>query len=147
MKRTLGPLVLALALTYSGFADDKKDGKFDPSKMVGEWRLVAGVRSGEKVDGDHLKDKVKVTKETIILEGEQGKFVMAYTLNPAVDPVTIDLEIKEGPVPEGKFIGIISVNDDEMRICYIPAASAMRPVKYESTKENGAFFWTLKRTK
>jgi len=125
-------------------ADDKKD-KFEADKMVGDWTIVEGVRMGEKVGADRLKVKVKVSKETFTLEGEMGKFVMGYKLGTAATPVTIDMEIKEGPVPEGKAIGIVSLKGDELKLCYVPDASAKRPEKFESTKDNSAFFFTLKR--
>lgn len=126
-------------------ADDKKDAKFDAAKMVGDWKIVEGMKQGEKVGEDHLKVKVKATKDSFILESEMGKFVMAYKLNTATNPVGIDMEIKEGPVPEGKAIGIVWVSGDDMKLCYVPDASATRPGKFESTKDNGTFFWTLKR--
>ncbi|CAN5591045.1 hypothetical protein BH10PLA2_BH10PLA2_16780 [soil metagenome] len=145
MKFIFAPLALVLSMTALVSADDKKDSKFDAAKMVGDWKIVAGTKQGEKVADDNLKVKVKVSKDTFTLESEMGKFVMAYKLNTATSPVGIDLEIKEGPIPEGKAIGVVSVNGDDLKLCYVPDASATRPAKFESTKENGAFFFTLKR--
>jgi uncharacterized protein (TIGR03067 family) len=145
VKRTFAPLIIALFLTSFLSADDKKEGKFDAAKMVGDWKIAEGVKTGEKVGEDHLKVKVKVTKETFILDGEMGKFIMAYKLNTSADPVTIDMDIKEGPIPEGHAIGIVWASGDDMKLCYVPDANGTRPAKFESTKDNGAFFWTLKR--
>jgi uncharacterized protein (TIGR03067 family) len=145
VKRILAPLVIALSLTAFVSADDKKDAKFDAAKLIGDWKIVEGVKQGEKVGEDHLKVKVKATKDSFILDGEMGKFVMAYKLNTTSKPVGIDMEIKEGPVPEGKAIGIIWVSGDDLKLCYVPDASATRPAKFESTKDNGAFLFTLKR--
>lgn len=144
MKHTVAPLVVVLSLAACVLADDKKD-KFEADKMIGDWTIVEGVRQGEKVGADHLKVKVKTTKDTFILEGEMGKFVMGYKLGTTASPVTIDMEIKEGPVPEGKAIGIVALKGDELKLCYIPDANGQRPAKFESTKDNGAFFFTLKR--
>jgi uncharacterized protein (TIGR03067 family) len=141
----IAPLVFVLSLTAIAGADEKKDAKFDASKLVGDWKIVSGMKQGEKVGEDHLKVKVKTTKDSFILEGEMGKFVMGYKLTTSAKPVAIDMEIKEGPIPEGKAIGIISVKGDEMKLCYVPDASGTRPSKFESTQENGAFLWTLKR--
>ncbi len=145
MKRTITPLVFVLFLAAFVSADDKQDNKFDAAKMVGDWTIIEGVKTGEKVGSDHLKTKVKVTKDTFILEGDAGKFVMAYKLDTAADPVSVDMEIKKGPIPEGKAKGIVWVKGDEMKLCYVPMAEGQRPAKFESTKDNGALFWTLKR--
>jgi uncharacterized protein (TIGR03067 family) len=145
VKRTIAPLVFALSIVAFVAADEKKDGKFDAAKMVGDWTIVEGAKAGEKVGDDHLKLQVKVTKETFILEGDIGKFVMGYKLDTATDPVGIDMEIKEGPIPEGKATGIVWVKGDELKLCYVPMADGKRPAKFESTKDNGAFFWTMKR--
>lgn len=144
MKHTIAPLALVLSLAAFAVADDKKD-KFEADKLVGDWSIVEGTKLGEKLGADHLKVKVKATKDTFILEGEMGKFVMGYKLGTAATPVTIDMEIKEGPVPEGKAIGIISLKGDDLKLCYVPDANGQRPAKFESTKDNGAFFFTLKR--
>ncbi len=95
VKRKIAPLIFVMSLATLVLADDKKDNKFDAAKMVGDWTIIAGAKMGEKVEGDHLKVKVKVTKETFILDGEAGKFVMGYKLDTAADPVSIDMEIKE----------------------------------------------------
>jgi uncharacterized protein (TIGR03067 family) len=145
VKFRIAPLVLVLSFAAMVSADDKKDSKFDAAKMVGDWKIVAGTKQGEKVAEDNLKVKVKVSKENFTLESDMGKFVMAYKLNPATNPVGIDLDIKEGPIPEGKAIGVVSVNGEDMKLCYVPDASATRPAKFESTKDNGAFLFTLKR--
>jgi uncharacterized protein (TIGR03067 family) len=145
VKRLIAPLVFALSLVAFVAADDKKADKFDAAKMVGDWTIVEGVRAGEKVGEDHLQVKVTATKETFILDGPAGKFVMGYKLDTKASPVGIDMEIKEGPIQEGKAIGIVWVKGDEMKLCYIPMADGTRPAKFESTKDNGAFFFTMKR--
>jgi enterochelin esterase family protein len=65
-----------------------KDDKFDAAKLVGTWTYESGVKNGEKLDKDHFKDaKVTITKESITLEGEAGKFVMSYTLDAKKKPI------------------------------------------------------------
>jgi uncharacterized protein (TIGR03067 family) len=145
--KTLATLCVALALVALAAADDKA--KLDPGKLVGDWTYVSGVRGGEKVDKERLAGKVTVTKDTFTLPaGPQDKFVMTYRVDAKAVPAKIDLDIKSGPVNEGKAEGIIAVDGDEMKICYVVAGlGGKRPEKFESTKENGAFYFVLKRAR
>ena len=76
--------------------------------------------------------------------GGDMKFVMAYKLDTKANPVTIDMEIKEGPVPEGKAKGIIAIEGEQLKLCYHPTGGD-RPKKFEATKDNGAFYFVLKK--
>src|SRR5262245_58440647 len=118
-----------------------KTATFDPAKLVGDWTYVSGVKGGEKVEKDRLEGKVTFTKDRITIPaGGDMKFVMAYKLDTKASPVTIDMEIKEGPVPEGKAKGIITIEGDQVKLCYHPTGGD-RPKKFESTKDNGAFYF------
>lgn len=146
----LTPLALALALVGLTVADDKK-AALDPQKIVGDWSYVSGAKMGDKIDKERLVGTVVITKDAINLPAENNqKFVMPYTINTKTSPAEIDLEIKEGPVGVGgKAKGIIALEKDELKICYAPemGAEAKRPTKFESTKDNGAFLFVLKRAK
>lgn len=137
---------LALCLVAFAVAQEKK--AFDAAKMVGDWTYESGMRAGDNVDKARLASKVAISKETFTLAGPDGnKFVMAYKLDAKATPVTIDLDIKSGPVNEGKAEGIISLDGDELKLCYVPQGAGKRPTKFESTKDNGAFYFVLKRAK
>jgi uncharacterized protein (TIGR03067 family) len=138
-----------LLAAYLSADEAKKDAPFDAGKLVGDWTYVSGAKSGEAVDKDHLQGKVTFTKDTITMPaGPNEKFVMAYKVDAKASPAAIDMEIKDGPVKEGKAEGIVSINGDELKICYVPTfAGAKRPTKFESTKDNGAFLFVLKKSK
>lgn len=144
---TFGIVLSAIVLIAAD--DGKKDGKFDAGKLVGDWNYVSGTKSGETVDKNRLQGKVTFTKDTITLPADENqKFVMAYKIDSKVSPATIDMEIKDGPVKEGKAEGIIAVEGDELKLCYVPTfAGGKRPTKFESTKDNSAFFFVLKKAK
>jgi len=147
--KTLGSLCLVLFAVSLAAADDadKKGSAFDPAKLVGTWKYVEGTKAGEKVEMDRLAGKVTFTKDTVTLPGgPDATFVMAYKIDAKKSPATIDLDIKDGPVKEGKAEGIIQVAGDELKICYVPVGVGKRPTKFESTKDNGAFLFVLKRT-
>lgn len=147
--KVIGSLCLGLVVVALAAADDQdKKGAIDPAKLAGQWTYVSGVRNGEKVDKDHLTSTVTVSKETFTLPTGEGQppFVIAYKINAKASPATIDMEIKDGPVKEGKAEGIIALNGDELKICYTPSPGK-RPTKFESTADSNAFYFVLKRKK
>ncbi len=147
MKRlTALGLILGVSLVASA-QDAKKSAAFDPAKLVGDWTYEEGTRGGEKVAKESLAAKVTFTKDTVTVPaGPDQKFLMAYKLDTKASPVTIDMEIKDGPVKEGKAVGIIALEGDTLRLCY-DSEGATRPKKFESTKDNKAFYFVLKRAK
>lgn len=147
MKPLVSLLVLFLAVAVTA-ADDapKKDAGFDAAKLVGDWTYVSGTRAGEKVPKEHLAGKVTITKDTMTLPaGPDKKILLAYKVNAKTSPVNLDMEIKEGPGKGGKADGIVELKGDNLKICY--AGPGKRPTKFESTKENEAFYFVLKRSK
>ncbi len=130
-------------------ADDAKKAPFDAGKLVGDWTYVSGMKAGEKIEKDRLMGTVTFTKDGITMPaGPNEKFVMAYKVDAKASPATIDIEIKDGPVKEGKAEGIVTIDGEELKICYVPQfAGGKRPTKFESTKDNGAFLFVLKKAK
>jgi uncharacterized protein (TIGR03067 family) len=142
--KTVCTLGLALLLAGAAVAEDKK--AVDPANLVGDWTYVSGVRAGENVPKDNLVGTVTFTKDTVTVPaGGDMKFLMGYKIDAAKSPATIDLEIKDGPVKEGKAQGLIALEGDTLKLCY--SAMGKRPEKFESTKENMAFYFTLKKKK
>jgi uncharacterized protein (TIGR03067 family) len=140
-------LALLLGVAVTAEEGAKKPEPLDPAKLVGDWTYVSGVKAGEKLPADHLAGKVTFTKDTVLVPaGKDMKFVMAYKIDPKASPATIDLDIKDGPVKEGKAAGIIALEGDELKLCYA-VAPGKRPEKFESTKDNGAMYFVLKRAK
>ena len=142
----LGVALLLVSATTG--ADDKK--AFDAAKVAGTWSYQSGVVNGGKVDKDHLVGKVEFTKDSITVpSGDKDKpFKMTYKINTKHTPALIDMEIKDGPVKEGKAEGIISLEGDELKIAYVVAGSGhKRPTKFESAKDSGVFLFTLKKAK
>jgi uncharacterized protein (TIGR03067 family) len=152
--KTLASLTLALMVVSFAAADDKKPEEkkkdFDAAKLVGDWTYVSGIKAGTKVEKEALAGKVTFTKDMITIPaGPDAKFLMSYKIDAKSTPAGLDMEIKDGPVKEGKAIGIISLDGDELKICYIPimGKDVKRPTKFESTKDDGAFVFVLKRSK
>ena len=142
------PFVVACALTTAAAED--KPAKFDPEKLLGKYVDIEGVKAGEKADPDRLKGQfVTVTKDVFKIEGDKPEqtFEFAYKLNTDKSPVEIDLEIQFPDDLKGnKARGIISLDGKTLKLCY-HSDNKDRPKKFESTKENGYFLWTMKRAK
>jgi uncharacterized protein (TIGR03067 family) len=145
----LGGMLLVAAMAMTAKAEEKAAAKFDPAKMVGKWEYVSGVRAGDKVDKDRLGAAVTFTKDMITVPAGDGKFLMKYKIDAKASPATIDMEIKDGPVKEGKALGIVEIKDGQLKLCYVSVSGDddKRPTKFESTKENKAFYFVLKRAK
>ncbi len=151
--KSLYSLILALFAVAFVVGEEKKDA-FDSAKLLGDWTYVSGTKAGEAVPKDHLAGKVVFTKDTITVPaGPDAKFVMTYKIDAKASPTAIDITIKESPVPDAKDTkaeGILVLEGDELKLCYVDASAkdrAKRPAKFESTKENKAFYFVFKRAK
>lgn len=147
LSRILGLIAASLLVAVAG-AENKPD-KIDPAKLLGKYVDIEGVKSGEKADADRLKGQfVNITKDTFKIEGEKSEqtFEFSYKLKPDTSPVEIDLEIVYPDDLKGnKAIGIISLDGDKLKLCYNTEIKD-RPKTFESTKENGYFLWTMKKS-
>jgi len=145
MRKTLAPLAFALLVVGHAQSEEKAKGAFDAAKLAGDWKISSGLRNGEKISEMGMKMPIKVTKDDFILGAGEMKFVMGYKLDTKAKPVAIDLSIKSGPVPEGKAIGIIAMDGNKMKLCYVTddGSGVKRPTKFESTKDNNAALFEL----
>lgn len=138
--RTTLVLGLAIVLAAPLAADDKK---FDAAKLVGNWEYKSGEKSGTKLEGESLKPKIKITKETITVGEGDMLFEFKYTLDTSKDPVTIDMEMTKSPFGAGmKAKGIIAFDGDDVKLCYAPEGD--RPAKFDGAK---AHLFVLKKAK
>ena len=139
-------LVVALGVALTARAEDAK---FDASKMEGKWTYVSGKKAGADSAKEALMGTVEITKDKITIPGPDGKsFSIGYKLDVKPSPVKVDLEILDGDFKGGMAEGIIELKDDELKICYgLTSMGGKRPEKFESTKDNGAHYFVLKRKK
>ncbi|HYV36444.1 MAG TPA: TIGR03067 domain-containing protein [Gemmataceae bacterium] len=144
----LAMLVAALLVANLNAGDTAKGGQFDAAKLVGTWKYVSGVKDGEKMDADRFKDQeLVIAKDKITLKAPDATFVMKYELDSKKTPVTIKLEITEGPFGEGmKANGIIELNGDDLKFCYAPMGGE-GPKAFEAKQGSGFHFFVLKRGK
>ena len=141
--------VSAVALVVcAGFAT--AEDKFDAKKLEGKWAISAGWKEGAKLDAKNVEGEITITKDTITIKAADMTHVMGYTVDGTKSPVTIDMVGKEGPAKDLKAEGIIEVKGEEVHLAYvaqIPGMEGKRPTKMESTKENKAFYFVMKKAK
>jgi uncharacterized protein (TIGR03067 family) len=136
-----------LAVSTAGADDAKKADKLDLAKLVGTWKLTSGMKAGQKVGADGLKGLVIFGKKQITLKGQtpDEQFEIKYTVNASASSATIDMEIvKPEPFKGTKSKGIIKLENGVLTLCYIPMGDK-RPAKFESTAENNAHLFTMKK--
>ncbi len=141
--------VAALVLSPVRAADkDKEEAKFDSAKLVGTWTYVSAEEDGKKKTADDFKKaSVEITKDTIMLKGEDATYVIKYTLDTKKDPVQVAMEITKGPQGEGaKSAGIIELKGDELKLCYNPM-SEEAPKEFGAKADSKLHFFVLKRKK
>ena len=129
-------------------AEDKP--KFDAAKLEGKWKFTEGAKSGAKVDAKNLESEVTITKDTFTIKGGDDKHVMSFKIDTTKSPIQIDMEGKEGASAGTKAEGIIELDGDTIKLAYgtnIPGFEAKRPGKFESTADNKAFYFVMKRAK
>ena len=124
--------------------------KFDPAKLTGKWKFTEGTKAGMKVNDTGLAADVTIDKDKITIKGGDMTHVMEYKLDTTKTPVEISLEGKEGPALGSKADGIIELDGDTLKLAYttnIPGFDGKKPTKFESTADNKAFYFVLKRAK
>jgi uncharacterized protein (TIGR03067 family) len=143
-----GACAVLLAAGPLGAGDKGKDDKFDPAKLVGTWKLVAGVKDGQKMGEEDLKKfQVILTKDQLTLKADDATFEMKYDLDAKKKPIAIKLEITKGPIGEGsKADGIIELNGDDLKLCYA-SMGGDAPKTFEAKEGSKVHLFTMKRTK
>lgn len=123
-----------------------KEPALKPADLVGSWKYKSGQRAGEDVAEDRLAmGGVTFAEDTLTIPaGPDAEFVMGYKLKAGKQFTEIDMEIQSGPAPEGKAVGILKWENDELTLCYDPTG-ATRPTKFESTGDNGFFLFVMKK--
>lgn len=129
------------------FVMEREGQAVNKDSLQGEWAFVSGTTGGNDVAAGILEAAdVNISGDSITLPAGPQKFVFGFQLDTKKSPVTIDMDIREGPVPEGIALGIVKMDGDQFVLCYDPTGQN-RPGTFESTEENGFFLFTLKRKK
>jgi uncharacterized protein (TIGR03067 family) len=138
-------MVLSLAIAFSATTVVAAD--FDAKKLEGTWTFKSGMKAGTKAADESLKGEVVVKGDVMKMPLGDMMFEFKLVIDGKKTPVEVDMEITEGPIGKGeKRKGILSLEGDELKICYPADGSADRPTKFDGEK-NHLFVLTKKKAK
>jgi uncharacterized protein (TIGR03067 family) len=124
-------------------------GQKELKKFEGKWKpekLVVDGKEEMPPDGD---DKLLEFKGRKMLVGEKEFFDVA-ALDPSTDPKILDLKALQdmGPITKDTiYEAIYKIDGDTLMIALHVGEAKKRPEKFESVKDSGVVFITLKREK
>ena len=130
-------------------ADDapKKAMKIDPDKLVGSYKVVAGLKAGEAMSDDAKKDAIVFTKDKIAVKNNGMDFSFSYKLDLTKDPTEVDLTGVEPEFIKDKLAkGVMKYEGGKIYLAYDPQGEK-RPKDFTSTKDNGTFSFELVKEK
>src|SRR5687767_6264047 len=120
MLRTLIVALFALSL-LTAVAAGAQDAKLDPAKLIGDWEIVSGVGSGEKIPAERLPKKVTIAKDTLTLPAGDAPFVFTYKVDATASPAKLDMTIKESPFGADPTVtkGLLQLAGDQLTLGYV----------------------------
>jgi uncharacterized protein (TIGR03067 family) len=111
----------SILVVIPAFADEKPAAD---TALKGKWEVTSAKFNGSELTS--LKGRVLDFggEEFTTYEGEAKGRTLTFMLNPKADPKQIDLD-RGGP--GGKALGIYSINEDELKLCYAEPGPSGRP--------------------
>jgi uncharacterized protein (TIGR03067 family) len=141
----MSPTLLFAALALTTAAPKLKDPPKTPPSIVGRWEVVKWLQNGsemgfpENTIHDYAADGTRVIRNGDTKESGERRFELV----PKDGPQAVDLyRVLDGMTDQ--FRGIYKVEKDTMTLC-IGRAGGERPMKFESTPDNGWILMTFKR--
>lgn len=143
MTRPALACLLALFVPAVLASDDKKpDAKTEPAALKGRWKVTAVTFDGKELPAGDRSIAFE-DKQFVAFDGEKKLRALAFTIDPAADPVTIDMT-RDGS--DQKTLGLLVRAGDKLTICYAEPGAA-RPKKLESKPGGRTYLMTLERVK
>jgi uncharacterized protein (TIGR03067 family) len=151
MKWAITPIVMILALWTGGFADDPPKiptVKDELNLLQGTWQVSSWEESGKPITAREMKDRNVFFGGNVFMfrKGEKVFQAGAMQLDPSKSPKTVNLSVKEGEGRDGVLLGVYSIENDTVKLCFDPSGQA-RPKSFKSDADNEFTFVTLKKQK
>jgi len=118
-------------------------------ELTGTWQAVSYSLDGNKApDEDMKKIKLSIDSEGKTAALRDGQVFIASTtrIDPARDPMTIDVTFTEGEARGRTALGIYKIEDDVLTICRTAPGKA-RPTEFSSRPGSGQTLMAYKREK
>lgn len=140
-------LVRALVtLVAVGGAAAAQDKPADAPPLVGQWKVTAGAKNGERMDQAKLNEVAVFGKDTITMKTPDGTFEFTYTADAKANPMTVDMTVVKPDMLKGaKALGIVRLAGNAMVLCYNAGKDGQRPAVFQSSKENKFFLFVLEK--
>lgn len=136
-------LILGLALTVAAPAPKEKSA---PPKVEGDWIVSSFEGMPKKIEGEtkftFTADEIKI-KEGARDRSEDAKYTIDWTKTPG----EIDIMPAKKGDKELKVLGLISVEGDDMKLCFAFGGGMERPKELKSDAGKGVVVIVLKRAK
>lgn len=135
--KTISAFALGVGLLSWIALAQAQEKKGEAPKLEGQWTLVSGKVNGTAVGDDAKKSKFDFTAEKMTIKGMDLTFVMGYKLDPKTDPISVDLEILDGPegTKGSKAVGIVELKEDVLKLAY-SMDKDKRPKNFEGKEGN-----------
>jgi uncharacterized protein (TIGR03067 family) len=120
----------------------------EPKEAKGTWIPTAMTLGGMPLPEENVKGtKLTIGDGKYLVETpNEGKDSGTYKVDDAKKPVQLEITSTDGANKGKKFLAIMELKGDDMKICYDFTGKAY-PTEFKSTKENGYLVIVYKRQK
>jgi uncharacterized protein (TIGR03067 family) len=134
-------LLAALVVGLVAGADDKKG----DDALKGTWTIVSAVHNG-KANENAEGGTVTFDGDKVMIKTKDREHKGTYKLQPGEKPGHIDLTPGDGPEAGKVMLGVYSLKDDELKICFADPDQE-RPKDFEAKEGSEHHLVILKRAK
>jgi uncharacterized protein (TIGR03067 family) len=118
--------------------------KSDLDLLPGTWVPTSAEEGGKKISEEEIKEKgfeMVFTKEKVTFPVKGESQEVAYKLDPAKKPKTIDLTFDDGKTVKG----IYQLEEGSLKICVQKEPTGQRPTEFASQQGTTLWLIVLKR--
>jgi RNA polymerase sigma factor (sigma-70 family) len=126
---------------------EKDPAQQDQQKLLGTWECTfARIDDNPLAEDTRKQLRLVMTKDRYTTKTEKEKlFEGSYRLDPTASPKTIDIIALEGKEKGKAALGIYTIEEDTLKVCY--TLGQERPRDFRSPRGSGAFLTTWKQVK
>ncbi len=150
MKTIRNALLIGLtALVISpARGEETEAAKKDLAQLQGEWAMTTGVRDGQSLPDEMLKNSKRSCKadETTVVVGGQLLMKTKFTLDPSKKPKSIDYQITGGGNAGKTQLGIYELDGATVKFCFSTPGKD-RPTDFTTKVGDGRTSSVWKREK